>query len=175
MRIISGIFKGRNLRTPSVKDAVRPTTDRARETLFNILTSRFNFDGKKCLDLFCGTGSFGIEFISRGGQECKFVDLDIRVVKQNIGLLNLSSECSVIRNEAVKFLQINKEEKFDFVFADPPYKFSNYGKLLDAVSGISLIFILEHDKSFIVPDGYKDNLFLHKKIGISQFSFFDFK
>jgi 16S rRNA (guanine966-N2)-methyltransferase len=175
MRIISGIFKGRILKSPSAKDEVRPTTDRARETLFNILYSRFAFDGKKCLDLFCGTGSFGLEFISRGGLECKFVDLDTRVVKQNIDMLNPDSKCTVIRNDAVKYLTANKEEKFDFVFADPPYKFDNYVKLLESVSVISGIFILEHNKYFSVPDEFKNKLFLQKKIGITIFSFFDFK
>jgi|WetSurMetagenome_2_1015567.scaffolds.fasta_scaffold08139_4 16S rRNA (guanine966-N2)-methyltransferase len=174
MRIISGIFKGRIIKSPSYKNDVRPTTDRARETLFNILTNRINFENKKCLDLFCGTGSFGLEFLSRGGSHCTFVDIDTGVIKENTALLNLNDKYNIIRNDSVKYLIINSDKKFDIVFADPPYKYSNYLKLIEAVSKFRLIFILEHDKNFIVPDSFKNKLFLHKNIGISQFSFFDF-
>jgi 16S rRNA (guanine966-N2)-methyltransferase len=174
MRIISGIFKGRIIKSPSHKSDVRPTTDRARETLFNILCNRINFNNKICLDLFCGTGSLGLEFLSRGGSYCTFVDLDTRVIKDNLALLNLSDKYNIIRNDAVKYLILNSDKKFDIAFADPPYKYSNYGKLLEVISKFRLLFILEHDKSFIVPDNFKNKLFLYKKIGISQFSFFDF-
>jgi 16S rRNA (guanine966-N2)-methyltransferase len=174
MRIISGIFKGRIIKSPSFKSEVRPTTDRARETLFNILFNRINFENKICLDLFCGTGSFGLEFLSRGGSYCTFVDSDTRVIKENSALLNLDNIYDIIRNDAVKYLIMNSDKEFDIAFADPPYKYSNYGKLIETISKFRLIFILEHDKSFIVPDNFKNKLFLHKKIGISQFSFFDF-
>jgi 16S rRNA (guanine966-N2)-methyltransferase len=174
MRIISGIFKGRVLKSPSKKDDVRPTTDRARETLFNILVNRYDLNNKTCIDLFCGTGSFGIEFISRGGKECNFVDLDIKTVRQNIMNLNIDEFCYIFRNDAIKYLASVKENKIDFAFADPPYKYDYYVKLLEAISRLPLVFILEHDNNFTVPDDYKERLFLYKKIGVSQFSFFDF-
>jgi len=174
MRIISGIFKGRNIKSPAGKNPVRPTTDRARETLFNILSNRINFESKTCIDLFCGTGSFGLEFISRGGIDCTFVDLDTHTIKANFNLLNLNGKYNIIRNDAVKYLSANTDKKFDIAFADPPYKYSNYENLLEAISKFRLIFILEHDKNFVVFDNFKKYLFLYKKIGISQFSFFDF-
>lgn len=175
MRIISGIYKSRNISSPTGKSEVRPTTDRARETLFNILSNRFDFDDKSCLDLFCGTGSFGLEFLSRGGRMCTFVDLDTKSIIKNISLLNLKNNYNIIKNEAVRFLSSLKATNFDFAFADPPYRYSDYDKLLDGISKLDLIFILEHDKNFSVSSDLKNYLFLQKKIGISEFSFFDFK
>ncbi|MFA5405170.1 MAG: RsmD family RNA methyltransferase, partial [Ignavibacteria bacterium] len=126
MRIISGIYKGRTLKSPSVKNDIRPTTDRARETLFNILSNRIDFENKICLDLFCGTGSFGLEFISRGGSKCTFVDSDTKVIKDNVLLLDINERTSIIRNDAIKYLLSCKENKFDIVFADPPYRYKDY-------------------------------------------------
>ena len=175
MRIISGTFKGRILKSPSGKNDVRPTTDRSRETLFNILRNKFDFENKSCLDLFCGTGSFGIEFISRGGKECNFVDLDTITVKQNIMNLNLEKYCYIFKNDAVRYLITCGKNKYDFTFADPPYKYNNYGKLIETISNLTDVFILEHDKNFNIPEVFKNKVYLNKKIGISQFSFFDFK
>lgn len=174
MRIISGIYKGRILKSPHSKKDIRPTTDRARETLFNILSNKIVFENKICLDLFCGTGSFGLEFISRGGIKCTFVDLDTGTIKENISLLNLNDNLNIIRNDSVKFLSSCKKDIFDIAFADPPYKYERYGRLLEEISKFKLLFILEHDKNFIVPVDFKSRLFLQKKIGISIFSFFDF-
>jgi len=126
------------------------------------------------VDLFCGTGSFGLEFISRDGSGCTFVDLDTRIIKENLVLLNLSKKVNVIRSDAIKYLMTNTDKKADIAFADPPYKYSKYEKLLDAISKFRIIFILEHDKNFSVNENYKKFLFLHKRIGISQFSLFDF-
>jgi 16S rRNA (guanine966-N2)-methyltransferase len=174
MRIISGIYRGRTIKSPSSKKDIRPTTDRARETIFNILSNRIDFENKACLDLFCGTGSFGLEFISRGGNKCTFVDLDTRVIKENVALLNLNDNFNIIRNDVVKYLEFNKDNRHDIAFADPPYKYRYYLNLLEEISEFKLLFILEHDKNFAVPDDFKNKLFLQKKIGISQFSFFDF-
>lgn len=174
MRIISGIYKGRTIKSPSGKKDIRPTTDRARETLFNILTNRIDFENKICLDLFCGTGSFGLEFISRGGSKCTFIDLDTIVIKENVSLLNLKDNYNIIRNDAVKYLASCKGNKYDIAFADPPYKYRYYVNLLKEISEFKLLFILEHDKNFLVTDDLKNKLFLQKKIGISLFSFFDF-
>ncbi len=175
MRIISGTFKGRILKSPSGKNDVRPTTDRARETLFNILCNKFDFENKSCLDLFCGTGSFGIEFISRGGKECNFVDLYTFTVKENIMNLNMEKYCYIFKNDAIKYLMTYRKNKFDFTFADPPYKYNNYRNLIEMISNLTEIFILEHDKNLIIPEDFKNKVYLNKKIGISQFSFFDFK
>lgn len=174
MRIISGIYKGRVLKSPSGNKAIRPTTDRARETLFNILANRMNFENKVCLDLFCGTGSFGFEFLSRGGSKCTFVDRDIRVIKKNAEMLKPIGDIRIIRDDAIHFLILEKDNESDIVFADPPYSYQKYENLLSEISKFKALFILEHDKNTVVFDKYKNNLILQKKIGISFFSFFEF-
>jgi len=174
MRIISGIYKGRILKSPISDTEVRPTTDRAKETLFNILANRYSFEDKYCLDIFCGTGSLGIEFISRGGAGCTFVDSDIKTVKQNISLLKLENNIHAIRSEAIMFLKANTEKKFDFIFADPPYSYTRFADFLTAVSVYKTVLILEHDKSFSAGAEFDRNVFLTKKIGVSNFTFFDF-
>lgn len=174
MRIISGIYKGRILKSPSGDNEVRPTTDRAKETLFNILCSRFAVEEKTCIDFFCGTGSLGIEFISRGGSKCIFIDTDIKSVKENVALLELGERVEIIRSEAVRFLKQRYENNIDFAFADPPYKYSNYSEFISAVSAYKTILVLEHNKNAIIPEVFGKNIFLRKKIGISNFTFFDF-
>ena len=174
MRIISGIYKGRVLKSPSGNKAIRPTTDRARETLFNILANRMNFENKICLDLFCGTGSFGFEFLSRGGSKCTFVDRDIRVIKKNAEMLKPTGDIKIIRDDAIHFLISQKDNESDIAFADPPYSYKKYENLLNEMSKYKTLFILEHDKSLMDFNQYKNNIILQKKIGISFFSFFEF-
>lgn len=174
MRIISGIYKGRILKSPISDTEVRPTTDRAKETLFNILANRYSFEDRYCLDIFCGTGSLGIEFISRGGAGCTFVDSDIKTVKQNISMLKLGNNIHTVRSEAIMFLKANTENKFDFIFADPPYSYKKFADFLSAVSDYKSILILEHDNNFSAGEKFDGNIFLTKKIGITNFTFFDF-
>lgn len=176
MRIISGIYKGRILKPPSGINEVRPTTDRAKETLFNILCNRYAIEEKTCIDLFCGTGNLGIEFISRGGSKSIFIDTDIKSVKENVALLNLGDKAEIIRSEAVRFLHNqNNKGNFDFAFADPPYKYKYYTDFISAISAYKTILVLEHDKSLIIPEDFGKNVFLRKKIGVTNFTFFDFK
>jgi 16S rRNA (guanine(966)-N(2))-methyltransferase RsmD len=174
MRVISGIYKGRILSSPISDTEVRPTTDRAKETLFNILTNRYSFEHKYCLDIFCGTGSLGIEFLSRGGAGCTFVDSDLKTIKQNISLLKLENNSHSVRSEAILFLKANTDKKFDFIFADPPYSYKKFADLLPAVSVYNSILILEHDKNFSAGAEFEEYVFLTKKIGFSNFTFFDF-
>ena len=84
MRIISGSFKGRRLKSPPKTAKVRPTTDRVRETLFNLLVNKTDLRDTSVLDLYCGTGSLGIECLSRGASNAVLVDTDIRTVTQRI-------------------------------------------------------------------------------------------
>ncbi|MBI5402276.1 MAG: RsmD family RNA methyltransferase [Ignavibacteriae bacterium] len=176
MRIISGIYKGRILKSPTGINEVRPTTDRAKETLFNILCNRYAIEEKTCIDLFCGTGNLGIEFISRGGSKSIFIDTDIKSVKENAALLNLGDKAEIIRSEAVRFLHNpNNNRNLDFTFADPPYKYDNYTELISSVSAYRTILVLEHDKNLIIPEDFGIKVFLRKKIGVTNFTFFDFK
>lgn len=171
MRIISGAFKGRRLKSPSKTSKVRPTTDRVRETLFNLLANRIDLNGAKILDLFCGTGSFGIECLSRGASRAVFVDIDTRTIKENLELVKAGNSVNVIKSDAVRFLNRNGK-KFDIVFADPPYSFKDYESLIVQCSQITTLMILEHssEKNF---ENIKINL--RKDFGETALTFFEFE
>ncbi len=124
MRIVAGKFRGRNL-TKSDHLKLRPTTDKNREALFNILTSGklgFEILDAQVLDMCCGTGAVGFEALSRGAQSVTFVDLNrahLEVVKKNSVLLGVENSCEILSLDAKK-LSENKKS-FDLVFIDPPY------------------------------------------------------
>jgi 16S rRNA (guanine966-N2)-methyltransferase len=174
MRIISGSFKGRHLKTPS-SNRTRPTTDIARESIFNILRNKIDFDGLSVLDLFCGTGSFGLECISRGAGQVVFVDKFTKTIDENVSLLKTEGCSEVFRCNVFDFLRKNDLSKFDLIFADPPYAFKKYFDLLDFISKSNSYFILEHSEKIEFSPEISEFLFLEKKIGISLFSFFNFK
>ncbi|MCD8552597.1 16S rRNA (guanine(966)-N(2))-methyltransferase RsmD [Seleniivibrio sp.] len=115
MRVISGTFKGRQLFTP--KDlSVRPTTDKVRNAVFSVLFD--TVEGAHVLDLFCGTGSYGIEAISRGADKAVFVDTDVTFVKKNIK--DMEDSTDIIKGDVIKILP-TLTGKFDVIFIDPPY------------------------------------------------------
>lgn len=124
MRVISGAYKGRILKT--VPDlSVRPATDRVKQTLFDMLANRIEMDGANVLDLFAGSGGLGIEALSRGAQHTTFVENDddaARFIEQNIRMIGCEGQTSLVETDAVTF--INRcNESFDLIFADPPYGF----------------------------------------------------
>ncbi len=131
MRIITGKYKGRNIISPSHGE-VRPTTDLVRESLFSILGSKGLIADKSYLDLFCGTGAVGIEALSRGAASCVFVDRDTSNVSVNLDKMKISARtvCAEFR----RALRLLRNEKFDVIFCDPPYK-SGYCEI-----AIELIF-----------------------------------
>ncbi len=174
MRVISGHLKSRVLEVSKSSRTIRPTTDRARETLFNIITNSFDLEDCRILDLFAGSGSFGIECISRGSGFCCFVDKNTESVLKNISSLGLQNKTNVVKSDAVYFLKHNCEEQFDITFADPPYNYTSYDKLLDNISKLDTYFILEHSKKFINIDEYKEYLVKRKDIGVTSFSFYNF-
>lgn len=139
MRIIAGEFRGRALASVGKGDAgahLRPTTDRVRESLFNVLTHQIDFDGLRVLDLFAGTGALGLEALSRGAAHVTFVD-DGRaaqgLIRKNIDLTRCADRTSLIRRDATR-LGENPGAPYDLVFLDPPY-----GKSLGqkALAGLS--------------------------------------
>lgn len=137
MRIISGTYGGRRLMPPKNITA-RPTTDFAKESLFNLLTNRMDFDGVDMLDLFAGTGGIGLEFVSRGAREVTSVEMAhtqqnfiISTCKQ-LGITNLR----VVRGDVFKFLSACHLQ-FDFIFADPPYALPALSTLPDLIFGIN--------------------------------------
>lgn len=174
MRVISGYLKSRTISVLKSSKNIRPTTDRARETLFNVITNLFNFEDSIILDLFCGSGSFGIECISRGAKLCYFVDSYTESVKNNIKSLNLTENTEIVKSDALYFLKNKSDLKFDIIFADPPYNYQNYEKLLDCVSVFSTYFILEHSGKNSDIHKYQDNIVKQKDIGISSFTFYNF-
>ncbi len=121
MRVVGGSLKGRVL-TPFKGTAVRPTSDKVKGAIFNMLGQRF--DGERVLDLFAGTGSLGIEAISRGAAEAVFVDRDCTLVKKNLTALGIDSKESarLIERDVVSALKGFKGTAFDVIFIDAPYK-----------------------------------------------------
>lgn len=124
-RIISGLAKGRNIKVPS--SGTRPTSDRVREAVFTSLTSRLgSFSDLVILDLFAGSGAFGLEAMSRGAKTCTLVEKNLaaaKIIKENASNLNFDVE---IKTSDVKaFLKAAATKKFDLVFVDPPYELIN--------------------------------------------------
>jgi 16S rRNA (guanine966-N2)-methyltransferase len=121
VRIVAGLAKGRRLATPA--GATRPTSDRAREALFNTLAGLVELDGASVLDLFAGTGAVGLEALSRGASRAVFVESDraaADVLKRNVDTVGLAG-AQLVRRPVAAYLDAASEDSFDVVFADPPY------------------------------------------------------
>ncbi|MES2906614.1 MAG: 16S rRNA (guanine(966)-N(2))-methyltransferase RsmD [Pseudomonadota bacterium] len=125
MRIIAGQFKGRALSAPSTQ-TIRPTSDRLRETLFNILAHGYGdgIEGKRVLDLFAGTGALGIEALSRGASFCLFVDQGVEargLIRTNTDTFGLNGITKIYKRDATSLGENLTSAPFDLVFCDPPY------------------------------------------------------
>ncbi len=123
MRIIAGIHKGRVVKFPKSK-LVRPTTDKVKESLFNYLQNQIEFDGIKVCDVYAGSGSLGLEALSRGAGEIHFVENNFAVaktLKENIASLDVEESCKIYKMESVKFSQMKKHSLYDLILADPPF------------------------------------------------------
>lgn len=145
MRIISGKLGGRKINPPAKMPHTRPTTDIAKEGLFNILQNRISFSDIKTLDLFGGTGSISYELASRGATDLTIIEKDAVMyafIKKNIELLSIEN-CKVLKMDIFKFLE-TCTEKYDFIFAGPPYA-------LGSIDEIPKIII---QKKLIAPEGY---------------------
>ncbi len=177
MRIIGGKYRGRRIIPPSGFKA-RPTTDFAREGLFNILNNRIDFETVNVLDLFSGTGSISYEFASRGAASVHLVEKDIkhiagiRHIIKDMGFENIKP----VHIDVMAYLK-TCSVKYDMVFADPPYDLSWLKELPDLVMDSDIInengfFILEH------PRGLNFNnhrlFFEHRNYGGVNFSFFKY-
>ena len=160
MRIIAGEYRGRILKSPTDLKT-RPTSDRLRETLFNILTPRINAE-TRFLDLCAGTGAVGIEALSRGAKFTTFVDKSQRVcalIEENLDLLAIPEEqTEVIRSQAEKFVARQYPAAWDIIFYDPPYKEDYRSFLLEFASNESClltpdgVLIVEHHAKTNLPD-----------------------
>lgn len=175
MRIIRGTHGGRRINPPSGLP-VRPTTDLAKESLFNILENEFYFEDLHVLDLFAGTGSISFEFASRGCPEVISVDINsrcIQFIKRTAADLGLES-IRTVRASTASFLRMSKKS-FDIIFADPPYDMENLDEMVREIIERKLVtpegvFILEHDKTwdFSGIDGFANV----RRYGKVHFSFF---
>jgi 16S rRNA (guanine966-N2)-methyltransferase len=133
MRIISGKFKGRLIKVPDSK-LIRPTTDRVRETLFNLLNNKIDFNDIKVLDIYAGSGSLGLECMSRGAGEVHFVEKNFLIYKnlqENINSLDARTGCRIFKMEALRFSQISDHDKYDLILADPPFFTDDIYKVVD--------------------------------------------
>lgn len=123
MRIISGIHRGRTLKVPSSK-FTRPTTDRVRETLFNILNNIIDFDGIEVLDIYAGSGSLGLETLSRGASKVDFVEKNFPVYKilnSNIANMKVDDQCYIYKMEAITLSRLAGHKQYHLILADPPF------------------------------------------------------
>lgn len=139
MRIVGGEFRGRTLAAPK-SDAIRPTTDRTRESLFNILAHAYpeSLDGTRVLDLFAGTGAVGLEALSRGCRSALFVENSVEgrsLLWENIDALGLHGRARIMRRDATQLGAVGNLEPFHLAFADPPYARGLGEKALAAAHG----------------------------------------
>lgn len=155
MRIISGSARGRKLKEPQGMDT-RPTTDKVKESLFNIV--QFELEGRRVLDLFAGTGQLGIEALSRGSAHCVFVDQRreaAALVRENLKLCGFSELSQVVQGDALSFLA-SCREKFDVVFLDPPYASGLLEKSVEALARFDIlrehgIIVCESGPDWVLP------------------------
>ncbi|WP_024588993.1 16S rRNA (guanine(966)-N(2))-methyltransferase RsmD [Aliihoeflea sp. 2WW] len=125
MRIVGGAFRGRPLATPKA-NAIRPTSDRAREAVFNVIAHRYgdHLDGARVLDLFAGTGALGLEALSRGASYGVFIEESAEgrgLIRTNVEAFGLSGRTKIFRRDATKLGEAGTLQAFNLVFADPPY------------------------------------------------------
>ncbi len=181
MRIISGIYGGR--RNPKKAPAgVRPTADAVRESIFNSLSNMIDIQGKKCLDIFAGTGAMGFEALSRGASHTTFVEKN----KTTAGYISHTAEIfnipkqdfRVVQQSAMKALEnsLIKDAKFDICFLDPPYKLNILSQVLEKMLNLSIIdsdtiITVENSSAagFILPERYK--MIKEKKYGMTKVIF----
>ena len=123
LRITSGKLKGRFINVPK-SNLIRPTTEKVRQTVFNILNNKISFDGIKVLDLYSGSGALGFECLSRGAEEVHFVEKN-RVIysnlEENIKILDVEDNCTIYKMPALKFSLLKNDMQYDLILADPPF------------------------------------------------------
>jgi 16S rRNA (guanine(966)-N(2))-methyltransferase RsmD len=176
MRIISGSMGGRRINPPANMPHTRPTTDIAKEGLFNILQNNLEFEELKTLDLFGGTGSISYELASRGVTDLTIVEKDPKMfdfIKKNAEALKIEN-IKVVRSDVFKFIE-NCTEQFQLIFAGPPYALTEIDKIPQLIFEKNLLavsgwFVLEHTPR----NDYKDFPFfqMQRNYGTTVFSFF---
>ncbi|OPJ56920.1 16S rRNA (guanine(966)-N(2))-methyltransferase RsmD [Alkalithermobacter paradoxus] len=181
MRVISGSVKGHRLKTPKSTD-IRPTSDRVKESIFNIINNKVL--DSFVLDLFCGTGSLGIECLSRGANMCTFVDNgkeSINLLRENLKNTKFTDKSEVIFADAIGGINklSVKRDRFDIIFMDPPYLKNLIVPALEEISKRELleedgIILVEHDIKDILPEKVENLVrYREKKYGNTNISFYE--
>ncbi len=173
MRVITGIARGRRLKTLDGDDIVRPTTDQVKESIFSII--QFDIEGRRVLDLFSGSGQLGIEALSRGARHCVFVDssrMAVAVTKENLQTCKLHDFAEVVQSDSIAYL-LRCREKFDIALLDPPYASDLLDKsleLLTSCMNIGGVILCESKLEKELPDevgGFtKRRVYKYGKIGV---------
>ena len=169
IRIIGGRNKSYRI-VFKASPALRPTTDRAKETLFSWL--QFELENKSCLDLFAGTGSLGLEALSRGAQHVTFVEKEKNLYKniiKNISNLGYENQIQAVGSDSFKWLKTNKQ-KFDLIFSDPPFDLIDYKMLIRAIFQNNVLnedgkIFLESSKHTSIELSKTQNVLKDKTIG----------
>ena len=152
MRIVGGEYRGRMF-NPGKNFKARPTTDFAKEGLFNVLANVIDFEDAKILNLFSGTGSISYEFLSRGCKDLTLIELDFQHIQFIKSVMKeLNAVAKVYRADVFKFLESEKT-KYDLIFADPPYDLPRFAEVPEIILRRNLIkpggiMVIEHPKSF---------------------------
>ena len=141
MRVITGSAKGRVLKSP-VNSMIRPTGDKVKSAFYSMIGGAV-LEGSKFLDLFAGTGSMGIEALSRGAIRCVFVDKDrrsIRLIQENLHLTGLNDQARVLGMDILRAFEImKKEESFNVIYIDPPYNINKIDVILGIIYNYQLL------------------------------------
>jgi 16S rRNA (guanine966-N2)-methyltransferase len=183
LRIIAGKYKSRKVHSGSPESKAdclkgrlsgyRPTTDRARETLFNTLNNILDFDSVTCLDLFAGSGALGFEALSRGAASCDFVETSVKqteYIRHTAEDLKCTENIKILKQDAISFLKRNPDAEYDLIMADPPYGYEFYNELnAEIIKHKFGIFVLEYGAEgagLYDPSKYD---VINKKAGITNF------
>ncbi len=176
MRIVAGQYKGMIIPLPK-GGTIRPTTDRAKEALFSILTSRINFENTSVCDLFSGSGNMAFEFASRGVESVIAVEKNRRVLDQakTFAINKNINEVTFISSDAFRYLN-QSDNQFDIIFADPPYNLKTISEIPNIVKRNNLLkpeglLIIEHESNLSWND---EALIESRNYGQSVFSIFQF-
>jgi 16S rRNA (guanine966-N2)-methyltransferase len=157
MRVIAGLYRGRVLHSPRAH-GYRPTTDRVKESVFNILENLMTWEGLVVCDLFSGSGALGIEALSRGAAAVTFVDSDrqsIAILRRNLEAIAPTGELDVLPMAVNAFLS-RTDKRFDLILADPPYDFGEYDRLCGVISARQVLssdgmLVIEHHGKTTLP------------------------
>ena len=183
MRVIGGILKGKKIITP-IDDSTRPLKEMVRESIFNILEHSnnefLNLKGASILDIFSGTGSFGIECLSRGAEKVIFIENyfnSIKILKKNIHILKLNKYSKIIFQDAYNITKIKFNlKKFDLIFLDPPFKDNRINQLITKIKEMKIttkntIILIHRNKK--INENISKNLIVSKEknYGLSKIIF----